>query len=214
MKESQIREYLSKGWIRSLVTFEVVGKPKEHVEQALTEYLDNIKSDQRIVFLKEDREKAIDHDDGMFSTFCEAELLVQNLETFTWLCINFSPASIEIIEPDDVIIKSREITNWLNDLLAKVHEIGTSYRSHKAANDHLVVAMNQMIKNIILLLLKSGTKTEQDLEKGTGILAEQLAPFLKHMAQKGEIEDIGGAYALPNTVEKKPVAKKKGKKGK
>jgi hypothetical protein len=202
MKESQVREYLTKGWIRAIVTFEIVGKPKEHIDQALTGYLDNIKQDHRIVFLKEDREEAMAHDDGMFSSFCETEMLIQNLETFTWLCINFSPASIEIIEPDEIVVQSREVTNWLNDLLSKVHEIGTNYRSHKAANEHLSIAMNQLIQNIILLTLRTGTKTLKDLERETGILEEQLEPFLTHLTAKGELEDLKGAYALPDPARK------------
>jgi hypothetical protein len=207
MKESQVREHLAKGWIRAIVTFEIVGKPKAHIEQALTGYLENIKQDHRIMFLKEDREEAIEHEDGMFSSFCEAELLVQNLDTFNWLCINFSPASVEIIAPDELVIPAREVTNWLNDLLSKVHEIGTNYRSHKAANEHLVIAMNQLIQNIILLTLRTGTKTVKDLERETGILDEQLGPFLKHLAEKGEIDELGGAYALPDPARKiKPKA--------
>lgn len=202
MKESQIREYLTKGWIRAMVTFEVVGKPAAHVEAALTEYLENIKKDSRIIFLREDREAPIEHDDGMFSTFCEAEMLVKNLETFTWLCINFSPASIEIMEPNEIVVQAREVTNWLNDLLSRIHEIGTNYRSHKTANDHLTIAMNQLVKNTILLSLKTGTKTENDLERETGILKEQLGPFLTHLVEKGQIEDLQGAYAYPDPARK------------
>src|SRR5687767_13589124 len=99
MKDSQIREHIAKGWIRAIITFEVVGKPKEHVERSLGEYIDNVKKDERVIFLKEDREEAIEHEDGMFSTFSESEMLVKGLDTFTWLCINFSPASIEVLEP-------------------------------------------------------------------------------------------------------------------
>jgi len=202
MKESQVREHLSKGWIRAIVTFEVVGKPAKHVEEALTAYLDNIKNDHRIIFMREEREEPLEHDDGMFSSFCEAEMLVKNLETITWLCINFSPASVEIIAPDEVAIKARDITNWMNDLLSKIHEIGTNYRSHKSANEHLSVAMNQLIQNAILLSLKTGTKTEINLEHDTGIMEEQLDPFLKHLAEKGKIVKNGQAYALPDGVTK------------
>jgi hypothetical protein len=202
MKQSQIREHLAKGWIQAIVTFEVVGKPAEHVEEALTGYLENIKQDHRIIFLREEREPAAELEDGLFSTFCESEMLVKDLETFTWLCINFSPASIEVLEPESIDVEAREITNWINDLLSKVHEIGTNYRSHKTANEHLTVAINQLIKNAILLSLRQGTRTLKDLETDTGILDEQLEPFLKHMAEKRQIIDLEGAYRLPDAAAK------------
>jgi hypothetical protein len=196
MKEQTVREHLQKGWIQAIVTFEVVGKPKEHIEKALTEFIENIRRDERIKFIREEREEAIEHEDGMFSTFCEAELLAQDLETFTWLCINFSPASIEILEPTELQIEAREITNWLNDLLATIHEIGTSTRALKNINDHMTVAMNQLIRNTILLSLKTGPKTEEELVEDTGITGVQLGEFLKAMAQSGKVRQQGDTYTL------------------
>lgn len=196
MKESQIREHIAKGWIRAIVTFEVVGKPAKHVEQALAEYIENIKKDSRIIILQEEREEALEHEDGMFSTFSEAELLVKDLETFTWLCINFSPASIEIIKPEELVVEGRDITNWLNDLLAKLHEIATGYRNAKNAHGHMTVALNELIMNAILLSLKQGIKTAKDIEKDTGIVTDQLDPFLKHLVEKKRIALNGKSYSL------------------
>ncbi len=197
MKESEIRERLRQGWLRAIVTFEVAGKPKEHVEESLDKYLENIRTDSRIVFLEEEREEAIAHEDGMFSAFSESELLIHGLETFTWLCVNFSPASIEVIEPDQFSIPAREVTNWLNDLLAKVHSISSEFRDHVGTREHLTLAMNQLIKNAILLSLRQGPKPAERIAGDTGIEAEQLAPFLEHMEKKGAIERSGENYALP-----------------
>jgi hypothetical protein len=196
MKESQVREHLQKGWIKAIITFEVVGKPAKHVEQALMQYLDNIKKDHRIVVLHEEREEPLEHEDGMFSTFCEVEALVQDLETFTWLCINFSPASIEILEPDMIEADARNLTNWLNDLLAKIHEIGSNHRTQRNATEHLTVAMNQLIQNAVLLSLKTGRKTEKELEADTGIYQVQLEPFVKHLLDKALIIQVDDAYQL------------------
>lgn len=196
MKESEIRAKVQKGWLRAIVTFEVVGKPAKHVEKALEQYLANLRKDERIAVIEEAAEEAIEHEDGMFSTYAECDMLVKDLETFTWLCINFSPASIEILEPDGLTTEAREITAWLNDLLSKIHEISTNFRSQKAANDHLTVAMNQLIQNAILLSLRSGAKTEKQIETDTGVLAQQLKPFIEHLAKKGKIVPNKGKYEL------------------
>ena len=119
MKESHIREHLQKGWIRCIVTFEIVGKPAKHVETALAGFLDNIKKDHRIAIIQEEILPPEEMEDGMFSAIAEEEILVKNLETLTWLSINFSPASIEILEPTELEVQSRDITNWLNDSFSK-----------------------------------------------------------------------------------------------
>jgi len=196
MKDSEIKAKLQKGWIRTIITFEVVGRPAEHVTDALAKYMANIKRDERIIIIQEETESPIEHEDGMFSTFCEADMLVQNLEVFTWLCINFSPASIEILEPTKLEIDGREITNWLNDLLAKVHEVGMNHRAAIAVKDHLTIAMNQLIKNALLLSLRQGPRTEKQLETDTGIQHEQLKPFLDHLVEKKQVVFERGAYRI------------------
>ena len=187
------------------MTFEIVGKPAKHVEDSMQQYVTNIKQDSRIVVLQEERDEPVEHEDGMFSTFAELEMLVKNLETFTWLCINFSPASVEVIEPDELDIEAREITNWLNDLLSKVHEIGTNYRSYKAASDHMTLALNELIKNSILLAVRDGAKSEDEIERLTGISKEQLAPFFKFMTDKDKLAQQGKLYALPSPARKVAV---------
>jgi hypothetical protein len=196
MKDSQIRERLQKGWVRAIITFEVVGKPAKHVEKALADFMENIKKDERIVFLREEMEPALEHEDGMFGTFCEAEMLVQNLEVLTWLSINFSPASIEIVDPDTLHIPARDVQNWLNDLLAKVHEVGSNHRTQISATENLTVAMNQLIQNIVLLSLRGGAKSEEQLEQETGIHRTQLDPFTKHLTEKGQIVKAGDTFRL------------------
>lgn len=208
--EKQARERLKKGWIRAIVAFEVAGRPKEHVAESLTQYLANIRKDSRIAILQEEREEVTEHEDGMFSTFAEVEMVVQDLETFTWLCMNFSPASIEILEPDSITVETRDLTNWLNDLLAKLHEVGTDYRAQKASKEHLTVAMNALIKNAILLAVRGGDRTPKDLERDIGIGIEQLQPFLTHLIEKGKLADRGNAYGIPDATAK-AVTPKKGK---
>lgn len=197
LSEKEVKERLAEGWLRALITFELVGKPREHIEQTLRAYLMNIKQDSRIGPISEEYADAIATEDGLFSTFCEFEAVVKDLEVLTWLAINFMPASIEILEPERVNLEVRHITNWLNDLLAKLHEVSNVVREERAVNKHLTEGMNALIKNAILLALKNGARTEKELEGDTGVLAQQLEPFLKHLVKKEQIIERDGTYALP-----------------
>lgn len=196
MKDAEIREKLSEGWLHAIVMFEVAGKPKEHVEKSLSEFMDNIRKDERVIILSEDREPAEEHEDGMFSAFSECEMIVNQLETFTWLCVNFSPASVEILDPEEFRLEARDVTNWLNDLLAKLHSIAMDYRTQKSTSKHLTVAMNQLIRNAIVLSLKTGEKTEEEISEDTGISGVQLEPFLSKLIEQSQIVQAGKTYRL------------------
>ena len=197
MKESELREKMKNGWIHAIATFEIAGKPKQHVEESLDKYLENIQKDERIIIVQEEREEAIEHDDGIFSAFAELDIIVESLETFTWLCLNFSPASIEIIEPDVLKIQARDLTNWLNDLLSKLHEVASEIRTERGSKEHLVVGMNQLIKNSIILALESEPASQEELSKKIGVVGEQMEQFLTHLEEKGKIVSEDGTYRLP-----------------
>ncbi len=196
-KTSEIRERLRDGWLKALITFELVGKPREHIEETLKAYLANIKNDSRILGLKEEYADAMELEDGLFSAFCEFETLVEDLEALTWLAINFMPASIELLEPGRPSLESRTVTNWYNDLLSKLHETSNVLREERGVNRHLTEALNALIKNGILACVRSGEKSPKALQEWLGIPEEQLAPFLQHLVEKKRLVERNGAYALP-----------------
>lgn len=197
LKQSEIREKLQQGWLKAFITFELAGKPRGHIEQTLRAYIINIKGDNHILSISEEYADAIEHEDGIFSAFVEMEALVQNFEALTWLAINFMPASIELLEPADVRLEGRVVTNWYNDLLAKLHEVSNAVREEHAANIHLTEAMNVLITNAILLSVKDGPKTSKEISAVTGILGEQLEPFFNHLVEKGRLVENEEKYSLP-----------------
>ncbi len=197
LSEKEVRERLLNGWVRCIVIFEIVGKPKQHIEETMRAYMENIKQDARIAMLAEEYAETEEHEDGLFSTFCEAEMLVQNLEVLTWLSINFSPASIEVLEPPKVSVKANDLTSWYNDLLSKLHEVSTVLREERSVNKHLTESLNALIKNAIKASLRSGSRSAKGLEEWLGIAEQQLKPFLQHLVDKKEVLESDGEYRLP-----------------
>ena len=48
------KELLLKGWLKCNAVIEVMGKPKEHIEQALQKYIDQIKQEKNLNVLDVD----------------------------------------------------------------------------------------------------------------------------------------------------------------
>ena len=196
LTSKEITDRLKKGWIRAIIVFELVGKPQAHIEQTIRGYIDTIRRDERIAFLNEEYAESEEHEDGMFSTFCETELLIDGLETVTWLSINFSPASVEILEPPELRIKDTELTNWYNDLISKLHEVSNVLREERSVNSHLTVSLNALIKNALKAALENDARTVEELSKILGIHHEQLAPFIKHLVEQKTLVAEGKSYRL------------------
>ena len=194
LSEADISERIEEGAIRVIVTFEIVGKPKTHVETALKQYMENIKQDGRITLLAEEYAEALEQEDGIFSTFCEAEMLINNIDVLPWIAINFSPASIEILEPAEKKLTAPQLNSWLNDLVSKMHELGMQHRDVIHKNQALNASMNALIKNALISATELEERTPEQLQKIIGIHKDQLKPFLENLVEKGRLTEKKGKY--------------------
>ena len=187
MQEKDIQKRIKQGEILAHISFELIGSPKEHIEKTIRGYIDNLKSDSQITIISEEFGKPEKTEGNLWSTYADTEMLINSLEKFVWLCVNFMPASIEIIAPEELSFKEKDLTNWLNDLLAKLHEISHTVRQSNIYKDVVSRGMNALIQNSILLAAEKYHKPKEIAEK-LGIPEEQLQPFFKSLVKNQKIE--------------------------
>lgn len=193
LSEKEVAKKIKDGGVLARVSFEIIGSPREHVEQSLKLYLDNLKKDHQIHFMHEDIGEPEEVSEGVFSTFADTEVVVESLDKLNWLCVNFMPANIEIIEPVEPKFSDKDLTNWFNDLLSKLHEVSTNYRQLATKEKAFVTNMNAMIHNAILLAAEH-YHTLKEISAKTGIEEKELEKFLESNVKSGHIEEKDGKF--------------------
>ncbi|MBD3209446.1 hypothetical protein GF367_03430 [Candidatus Woesearchaeota archaeon] len=190
------KEKLDDGWIHVNVLFEIVGNPKGHVEKSLNLFLDNINQDQHIITIAEDVEETIEVEQskGLFSAAAEVEYLVYGLEKLTWFAFNFMPASIEVKAPGELTFKEKDFSNWMNDLLAKLHEVNTVHTSLKSEHQALVKNLNAAVRNNVLLATDGRALDAGGVAKKVGMSEKAVLPFLDALVKDRKIEKKGKKY--------------------
>lgn len=98
---------------------EIVGSPKEHVDETLKKVIEKLKGEFKVH--KEELYEA-EKFEKFWSAFTEIELELNNIDQLVDLCFNYMPSSIEILDPIDFKVKVNDINNMLNDLMAKLHQ--------------------------------------------------------------------------------------------
>jgi hypothetical protein len=211
MDDKELQKRIKQGAVLAQVAFELVGSPKEHIEKSIKSYVNNIRNEPQIKILDEEFGEAEDAGGGMFSTYADLEMLFDNLDKLNWMCINFMPASVEIIAPEELRFSDKDLTNWFNDILSKLHEIAISVRETTSKDQLAVKTMNALIQNIIILATEHYHHTKEISEK-TGMPEEKLQPFLDALIKQGKLEMKGEEYYHKGHVhkgEKKDGAKKR-----
>ncbi len=189
------KEKIEQGGLLTKVIIEVLGTPKEHVEKTLKAVIEKIKEDDSLTVLKGKVFKPKPQG-KFFSTFTEAEIIFESFADLASFCLDFLPSSVEIIEPLELKTKSVDVTEVLNDLLAKLHNIDMVLKSTQMKSIKLEENSLNLLKNIVVLSLKDGKKSLEELSTATGISQKDLEPFLKNYLKEGVIKKIGQAYSL------------------
>ncbi|MBS3143411.1 hypothetical protein J4446_00845 [Candidatus Woesearchaeota archaeon] len=114
--------------MRANLIIEIVGSPKEHVENVIKEMVQKIQNEKKVlkynIFEAQQKEK-------LFFSFTEMEIDFNTFQELTGFCLDYFPSSIELLD-DKINVKREEIENTLNDLLAKLHMYDMTVKNLKA----------------------------------------------------------------------------------
>ena len=208
--------------IRCRTIIEVLGKPKEHVEKSLNEYVQHIREDSELVVLNEEfseakeiekhveekqQDKIARMDSGdaheknkrpanLWSQFVELDLVVKGTPKLISFCFEYMPSSIEIAKPESLAMTSRELSSFLNDLQARLHNVDMIVKQLKAENDFLRLNMNAIIHNAILICLKVSKLSIEQLSQVTGLDRKELEIFVEKLIKDNKIKKENELYCL------------------
>ena len=185
--------------VRSNIVLEVLGKPKEHVDNAIRMYIKKIKDDDNdIVIINEKIHGIVEQKDGFFSTFAELEIISEDLPALIGFCFDYMPSSVEIVAPEELRMQQREITNTINDLQAKLHNIDMVVKTTRSENEFLRRNMNALIRNLVMVLLKQNPMKLDALSKLTGVNDDELKKFMNTLIKLEKIKEENNTYFLKN----------------
>ena len=181
--------------IRCKVIIEVLGKPKEHVEKSIRDYVDKIKKDPELVVMNADFSEA-EEKEKLFAVFVELDIVIKGMPKLIGFCFDYMPSSIEITKPEEFAVKKSTIENFINDLQARLHNVDMIVKKQKNENTFLKKNLVKAVSNTILLSLATGGMTMENLSRATGIAEKELKVFLDDLIREDKIKKEDDMYSL------------------
>ena len=181
--------------IRCRTIIEVLGKPKDYVESAIKEYIQHIKEDSELVVLNEDYSEAKEQG-KLWSKFVELDLVIKGTKKLISFCFEYMPSSLEVVKPEHLIMSNPEISGFLNDLQARLHNVDMIVKQLKAENDFLKLNMNAIIHNTIMICLKVSGLNLKQLSQITGVEKKELELFAEKLMKENKIKKENDLYIL------------------
>ncbi|MFH1456068.1 MAG: hypothetical protein ABIF40_03905 [archaeon] len=106
----------------------------------MQQIIENLKQDKDLKLLEtnvhdlEEQEHPNVPNVKLYSTFTEIELETTELKKIISLAFDYMPSNIEIIEPAGMDIDLNEVSDILNDLLARLHQYDSIMKNLHAEN--------------------------------------------------------------------------------
>lgn len=180
--------------IRCRAIIEMLGAPKEYIDKTLRDYIAKIKNEGAQI-VAEKYEAAVPQD-KLFSNFVEIEVLFDKPTQLLSFCFESMPSSIEIVEPDALALPGFELTGFLCDLQARLHEADMIVKTLNAKNTTLNTNLTNVFFNFIKFALSTGPKAHGELASILGVGEKELLPFLKELLTSNKIKAEDGKYLL------------------
>lgn len=174
---------------------EVLGAPKAHIDETIRLYVDRIKQEPEIKIVREEYGEAEEREDKLFGVYVEIDVEVKRVAQLVWLCFDFMPSSVEILEQTVLTYEQREITDFLNDLQARLHKFDGLLKKLNAENKVLKKNSLTLAKNLFLVALKDGPKEMSELVSLSGVPEHTALKFLKTLEREGRVAENEGKYA-------------------
>lgn len=183
--------------IKFRTLIEVLGKPKDYVESSLKEYLNKLKeNDLYQTKILEIAPAEQQKDQELWSAFAELEVGADSIADIINFCFDYMPSLIEILSPEELKISEVDLSNFLNDLQARLHNLDMVAKQTKMENDYLVRNMSIMLKNMLLVLLARSPYTSEQLSKMIGVEKNKLEDFLDSLIDENRVNLKEGVYYL------------------
>lgn len=117
--------------IKSRITFEMIGRPKEHLKKAIEDFLNALETEKGIKVLnkkihepKKISKELIEknkYNGEMFSTFAELEIESDHIMSLFSILFKYLPSHIEVISPENFELENIDVNAMTNEMINRIH---------------------------------------------------------------------------------------------
>jgi hypothetical protein len=131
---------MAKERIRAILIFEVLGRPKEYIEEVMKKFLETMSERKEVELISKQilEPKKVENAKDVYTIVAETEFYFKDIETLLGFMLDTMPASIEIIEPTQLTFDLPRINAFMNDYLTKLHQYDDVYKKLKLEREILI----------------------------------------------------------------------------
>ncbi|MBS3072847.1 hypothetical protein J4477_03380 [Candidatus Pacearchaeota archaeon] len=167
--------------IKTAFIIEILGRPADHVKTTMEQLIDRLGNEKGTKLIQkmihepveykmddEVKENEISIKQELFTTFAEVELEFDSIEPLLMATFNYMPSNIEIISPENFILKNHDISGVLTGIVVRLHRYDEVTKKLAVDREILENHLKQILEKTKLDdIAKTEEKKTKKLKKGS-----------------------------------------------
>jgi hypothetical protein len=150
--------------IKSIITFEMLGRPPEHITETMNKLVDVICAEKGIKKISskvhdikkiENTEENKESKEDLYSTFAEIEIESEDLARLFFIAFRYLPAHVEIIEPENINMRNVDLNAIITEILISLHNYDAIAKS--------ALMNNRILKNKLDMIMEKISPQSQKI---------------------------------------------------
>lgn len=145
--------------VKALIIFEMMGKPKEYLNQTMEQLIDTVSKEPNLKLInkkisepkeieRKDKEGNIIKDlptsEILYSVFSELEFEFNDIFMLMQVCFKYMPSHVEIYYPEKFDIRNMDMSSILSSILTRLHQYDAVAKSALMNNQILAAKINEL----------------------------------------------------------------------
>ena len=135
--------------IQANLVIEILGRPKEHLIQALATLVGRLETENGIKVINQTQHEPIKvpNSQNLFTTFAEIEAEFDKIETYLQVLFAYMPSHSEIIKPEKIPIANTDLNELGNALVSRLHSYDAITKNALMQNNILKGKIQEYMKD-------------------------------------------------------------------
>mgnify|MGYP001591207387 FL=1 len=110
--------------IKARMILEILGRPPEHIQEAMTALLQRLKSEPGVKILEETHNHVVpvEENKDFFTTFSEIVFEVDSLTMYYGVIFAYMPSNVEVLSPQEVVMGNADLNEITGILTQRLHD--------------------------------------------------------------------------------------------
>jgi hypothetical protein len=132
---------MEEGAIHANLVIELLGKPVEHLKEAIQTHVTKLGSEKGIKILNKTYHDPVLAEDSktMYTTFAEIELEFASIENYLGVIFAYLPSHIEILNPEKLTLSNIDLSDIGTQVLQRIHGYDAVVKNILQERENLLV---------------------------------------------------------------------------